>query len=501
MSLTLRNNNVMIYIIAALFSIVLSYDGSLRATVVNPDGICYLQSAASIGTLGLRDAMHLCGQAQWPAYSILIFDLVKLTNMDYITAAHCLDGIFSLISVLTFIYIVKLLGGTKRVLVLAAATILLAHDFDSVREYVIRDHGFWAFYLISVAALIQYFRLRRAKDVLLWVVALIIATLFRVEGVIFIILVPLIALFDSGHRLRSYLQLNAVTILLGLLALLFIFGYHGTVQIDRLMEIENQFMHGASALFQSFHERAAALGQHVLSSYSARDAGLVLFLLLVVWYGVSVVASLSLIYTLLFVYAWCKKSLNLDQPGRLVLAAYVCVNVLITAAFLVDYMFLSKRYLIALSLLLMLWVPFALESLIAQHSQRKWLLPVVVLVLVISSLGGMFDFGYSKAYIRDAGRWLADNVPAGESIYSNDYQVMFYSTRFGNRIFSQAGAFADMSLLANAKWKQYAYVALRVDLHELKTSAVIQEIQSKINPVHVFANKRGDEVVIYKISN
>jgi hypothetical protein len=79
MSLILRNNNAVIYLVAALFSILLSFDGSLRATVVNPDGVCYLQSAATIATAGVHHAMHICGQAQWPFYSILIYDLVALT--------------------------------------------------------------------------------------------------------------------------------------------------------------------------------------------------------------------------------------------------------------------------------------------------------------------------------------------------------------------------------------------------------------------------------------
>jgi hypothetical protein len=203
MSLLSRNNTA-IYFIAALLSILLSYDGSLRATVVNPDGICYLQSAATIASAGLHTATQLCGQAQWPFYSILIYSVVSLTKFSYITAAFVVDGICSLISVLTFIYIVQLMGAPRRVLWLAAATILMAHEFNSVREYVIRDHGFWAFYLISVVGLIKFFRHDRWCDALLWLSALSVATLFRVEGIIFIIMLPFTALFVSKNRLRLF---------------------------------------------------------------------------------------------------------------------------------------------------------------------------------------------------------------------------------------------------------------------------------------------------------
>jgi hypothetical protein len=214
-----------------------------------------------------------------------------------------------------------------------------------------------------------------------------------------------------------------------------------------------------------------------------------------------VVTNLSLVYAVLVVYAWTKHCLALDKPARLVLWAYIAVNVLITAAFLVDYMFLTKRYLLALTLLLMLWVPFALERLIELRHVRRWVLPVVLLWILGSALGGVIDFGYSKAYVRDAGRWLAAHASAKTVIYSNDALVMFYSDHFGNRIFEQAVQFKDMTMLANGKWRQYEYLALKVNPQELKSSAVIQEIGAQTAPVAVFANKRGDEVIIYKVSH
>jgi hypothetical protein len=501
MALTWRNQPVWVYWIAALCSVLLSYDGVLRATVVNPDGICYLQSAATIGTAGLHAATQLCGQAQWPFYSMLIHGLAVVTHTTTLTAAFLLNGLLSLLSVVTFIYIVALLGGRGHLLWLAALTVLLAHEFNSVREYVIRDHGFWAFYLLSVAALMRYFRSHRWQEVVLWVASLVVATLFRVEGVIFMVLVPVVALLDSGQRLRSFLQLNTLNILAGIALGAYLFYHPDQLQGNRLGEIEYQFVHGLSGLWLMFQTKAAALGQYVLSNYSARDASLVLFLLLMVWYAVSVVTNLSLVYAVLVVYAWTKHCLALDKPARLVLWAYIAVNVLITAAFLVDYMFLTKRYLLALTLLLMLWVPFALERLIELRHVRRWVLPVVLLWILGSALGGVIDFGYSKAYVRDAGRWLAAHASAKTVIYSNDALVMFYSDHFGNRIFEQAVQFKDMTMLANGKWRQYEYLALKVNPQELKSSAVIQEIGAQTAPVAVFANKRGDEVIIYKVSH
>jgi hypothetical protein len=482
-----------VYFFAVFVSVLLSLWISLRETVINPDAICYLQSAADIGVLGLKAAAQLCDQAKWPFYSALIYSVVKLTHLSFTAAAFLLDGVFSVISVITFIYIIQLLGGSRRLLWLAAAVILLAHEFDSVREYIVRDHGFWAFYLLSIVFLLQYLRTLRVSYALLWSLSLVVATLFRIEGTLFLLLMPLSVWFYSGknfsQRLQMFSQLNMLTllILLGLLMM--------PQHLGRLVEVRSQLSAGLQVVSQNFHVNAQALAQHVLKPDAVKDAGLVLFLLLLVWYGFNVVANLSLVYVFLIIYAWVKKALILDKSSQLVLWGYALVNVAVTAIFMTENMFISKRYLIALSLVLMLWVPFALEKLVQLRKQRAWLVTGVAVLMLANFLGAVINFGYSKTYIHAAGDWLAQNVPAQATLYSNDEQVMYYSRHFGDEIFAKAHIFADMSALTQGQWKQYDYLALR--LNKLEAANVPAEIN--VSPAKVFANRRGDEVVIYKI--
>src|SRR3990167_7645795 len=90
-----------VYLTAASLSIILSCWAALRESVVNPDAICYLQSAAAMSS-GLKAAMHLCPQAMWPFYSMLIYGVVSITHLSWVTAAYFLNGFFSCISVLMF---------------------------------------------------------------------------------------------------------------------------------------------------------------------------------------------------------------------------------------------------------------------------------------------------------------------------------------------------------------------------------------------------------------
>lgn len=483
-----------IYLIAGVASILLSFWAAMRSVVINPDGICYLQSADSMA-LGLSVAAHLCDQAHWPFYSALIYGVSSVTRLSSLYSAYVIDGLFSLISVLAFLMIVRFLKGSNRVLWLAAFVILFAHEFNSLRDEIIRDHGFWAFYLLSVLFLLRFFQKPRMCYAFSWSISLIIATLFRIEGIFFLLVLPVLAFIIPGQRIRAFLKLNVLTIvgLIGVGIWYFVHPQSSVDQVGRVGELKLQLTQGLNILIHNFQLTALKIADVALSKYSRHEASLLLCLVLFSWYIIQVVGNLSLLYAVLVIYAWFKKSLVLNRSARWVLLGYVLLNVIITMIFLTEHMFLSKRYLVALSLILMLWVPFALETL---YQKCKYLCALIMLLIVICSLGGIVSFGHSKKYLHDAGEWLESNVPQHASLFSNDYHVMYYSKHFGNDIFAKSHEFSAENILSDAKWKKYDYVALRFNQQDAKNNEVVMKQLGA--PVQVFANKRGDEVVIYK---
>lgn len=488
-----------VYWVAGLLSIVLSYWASLRAGVINPDAVCYLQSAQSM-SMGVHFAAHLCDQARWPFYSLLIFGITKLTHLSYISSAYLIDGFFSLISVLTFIAIVDFFKNSSRVRWFAALTILLSHEFNAVREYIVRDHGFWAFYLVSILCLLKFSRTEQWRYALAWSTSLVIAMLFRIEGLAFLLLLPLGSLFSL--QIKTFLKLNTITLFAcAVLAVVLFLHPEILSKLSRINELFYQLQHGVSLISQHFQQSANALVQHVLSPFAARDANRILLLMLLSWYCVNVIDNLSLIYAAFVIYAWVKKLLPVKQLENRVLWGYILISVVITAGFLVQQMFLSKRYLLALSLTLMLWVPFALDKLSAEWQQRKWPLIVAIFLILVTSLGGIFDFSYSKKYMSDAGNWLAEHASTKDRIYSNSVQVMYYSQQFGNAIFTRIEEQAKINITAKDHWKQYDYVALRFNKKDQSSAenAKIRKILGE--PVQIFQNKRGDAVNIYHVTN
>lgn len=495
------------YFIAAVLSVILSCFVAVKTSIINPDAICYLQSAAAMER-GFAVAAHLCEQAKWPFYSALIFGLTKLTHLTYLSTAYLLNGFFSLLSVLTFIAIVHTLTKSKRIIWLAAAVILLAHGFNTIRVEIVRDHGFWVFYLISLWLFVCYFqlwnlntRIKQRNVSLLWGISLIIASLFRIEGVLFLILLPFTVFFKMNqtfiHRVKAFLQLNYATLFVLVILIIWIVT-HPVHQLGRLTEVQFQLLHGFNQFINSIQTTSAALKAHVLNGFSAHDVNTIMLSMWVGYYVANVISSVSIIYAILIGYAWLQKLSGFKSDERLAIWAYIIVNVIVTAIFLAENMFLSKRYLIALSLVLMLWVPFALNTLILHWRVRKWPLLLATLVIIIYAVGGIFDFGYSKKYIRDAGDWLAYHTPNNSKIYSNDYQLLYYSQRMGNEIFTLGHAFENLKLVQHGAWQYYDFLAVQVLKNASPDAiALLQEIH--LSPIKVFQNERGDQVLIYQV--
>ncbi|HEX2549292.1 MAG TPA: hypothetical protein VHM20_05645, partial [Gammaproteobacteria bacterium] len=384
-----------VYWVAGLISLFISLWIFKQTELINPDGICYVESAANMPK-GLHYAMHLCGQAGWPFYSILIYGMHLLTHFTMENSAYLLDALLSLLSVLTFIRIVEVLALQKQnhfILWLAAFVILFSNIFNDVRHYIIRDHGYFAFYLLAILFLLNFFQIRKWFYALGWSVASIIATFFRIEGAIFLALIPLIAFFDWRTsfviRIQSFFKLNLLSII-GVCFVAVLLWFHPEESLGRFREINLQ---QASMFLTVLQTKSELLKTYILNKHAMIDPKIILFFTLLVWYLYSAISNVSWIYMILVVYAWSKKLLKMPPIMNMVIWSYLIINVALTFLFLSTNMFISKRYLVGQSLVLMLWVPFALQALFLQWRTRKLCVMLVLILLVISAASGLIEFG------------------------------------------------------------------------------------------------------------
>lgn len=479
---------------AGAASLILSLLAILTQDAVNSDGICYLRSAAAVLRLH-TPAMHLCGQGAWPFYQMLIAGVAVLTRLPLPAAAGLLNATFSLGTVLIFVGITFNLTRHTRIRWLSVAVILTAHHFNAFRPDVIRDHGYWFFYLLSVYWLLHFvdasdFK-QRFVSAVFWGFSLFTATLFRLEGAVSLILLPWFV-FILPHRtlpqkVGAFFCLNSVLLMLLPLTALWL-ASHPLQSLGRFDYLVSQMTHGGQLLLDHWQVAVGMMKEQVLSVYSAPDAAYILALALTAYYILGLLDVLTPGGFVLVIYALWRRSAGIAQNKLFVLVACAFVNVILTSFFLAQNFFLARRYMMALSFILMLAVPFALDDLIRQWPKRRWPLVLAVLVLAASAAGGLHRFGPSNSYVRASGEWLALHTAETDRIYSNDEVVLYYAGRPDRELFRQDRTPND-SLCA------YDWLALRLKNHENRT------VDSCAVFVREFHNRHGGTVRVYRVVN
>lgn len=505
LALTAFNRDYQVYLFAVITSLMISLLIGYRDSIINPDGICYLMSAQMMDSTSIKDAMAFCPQAKWPFYSILIYAFQQISHLPYLVSAQILNAILTLTTVIAFMKIVETLGANRRIIWIAALIILFDHMFNGLRDNIIRDHGFWAFYLLSVYFLQLWFKKPTWTTAILWNASLIIATLFRIEGAIFLLIMPFVAFFQFQQtffsRMKNFFMLISILVLIVTLFCIkqLWFSDDGAHQLGRVNEIFAQFQEGWRYIYGRYYAVRTGLLSHVMPAEAAPDVNAIIVFLWLGSYLYNVMLTLGWASTLLLIYAFKSRAAKITSP---VIIGYLLVNVCMTLGFMAENFFTSKRYLVALMLILMLWLPFAVNDLFKKYKSlpHRLFLIIIAIVFFASALGGIVEFGRSKFFIRTAGTWIANEVPNEAKLYSNDFQLMYYSNHFNKNLFQTSPSYLQVKDFTNGKWKQYDYLALRLSgKKEGEQVAILLSELTNVTPMKIFSDKQGNRIAVYKI--
>ena len=164
---------------------------------INPDSVLYLESAKAFSNGNWKAGFDIF---EWPLYSLCITLINKITLLGVHVSAQILNVIFFAIATYSFIKIITLAGGKQRQII-AGALIWLSAQYmiGGVLEMLMRDEGFWAFYLLGLVFFIRFYQKQQIKNALLWQVCIIVATLFRIEAILYLLFLPFILLFQTQN--------------------------------------------------------------------------------------------------------------------------------------------------------------------------------------------------------------------------------------------------------------------------------------------------------------
>ncbi|MGH8670546.1 MAG: hypothetical protein ACREUA_00715, partial [Burkholderiales bacterium] len=348
------------------------------------------------------------------------------------------------------------------------------------------------------------------KHAVAWGLSALLAFLFRVEGFIMLLLLPLACLFQAGvpasTRLGNFARLNAVTVAASAILALALASdalLQQGVQRMRLFGPDRWLSEIGWQLSGGLDAKAELLRAAILNKYSENLALIAVIAVLIALFAAKLLAVLTLPNALFAAHAWYRRLFNPGSDANRALRWVIVLNVLILAGFLIVQFFLVGRYLVPLALILMLAAPFSLTALYEngsrKHSGTGWgngLFPAICVVLVFQAVDGLYSFGPSKAYLRKAGDWIDKNIPPDVILCSNSAPLDYYAQKRHSEQAMLGAAAPD--ILRGGAWNNCDYLAVAINSKQPQLVPAFAVALGK-DPAARFDNARGDQVLVFRV--
>ncbi|MFW5431483.1 MAG: hypothetical protein ACKE5M_06015 [Methylophilaceae bacterium] len=425
----LNQNNLFWWIVAT--SILLAaWMQYIQHGWINPDSVLYFEQAR---LFSLGDWTAGFNIFEWPLYGACIGFLHKLTSLPIQTSAQLLNMLFFGIATASFLQLIKLAGGNSRTL-FAGALLLFSSQYivGDVLEMLMRDEGFWAFYLTALVFFIRYIQGGKLSDALYWQLCIIVATLFRIEAILFLMLLPLTCLLVESptlkYKFQNLLYTYSISIIIAIVITITLLTQPqlSLSQFGRLNEVFT------SNLYQEFTQKlltqADIMSNQVLGKYLEEFAipGLLLTFLCVM--GSKIITATGLIGTSLAMLGLRRSPIKIHPKVKLVLAAASIIALISMALIIIKVFVLSSRYVVELAWLLLIFASFYLTSL-SLNTNKKPRIIFLILCLVLS-LGVIKNVlpkrdGYN--YQQDAVRWVKVYNKGNKPVFYDDSRMIYYA--------------------------------------------------------------------------
>ncbi|MDF9392212.1 MULTISPECIES: hypothetical protein [Methylococcus] len=465
--------------------------------VINKDGVLYLDAAAAFLDQGLKAAVTIYG---WPGYSIMIAAASRLTGWPLETSAHLLDAFCFLVIADCFVRLhFALRDGSETPSGWAPVALILAFPALGDRLNIVRDWGFLAASLWGLLHLVKFrFEARGLwAHAVLWQAGVAVAFVFRIEALVLILTVPLYFLVEPlpwPTRARNFFL--PISGIIPMLAFGGVLLATGRLAPGKLWEITAYGYHDPTLIWKFFSLHADRLAAALPNDYGAEYAKLILGTGLVATLVWLIGANLGPVLLGIFGYAGYRFGGRLPPRFGLILwtAAMASGTLLI---FLAVQFVPDQRYALLPSALLLLAGGVYLERIAAGTGspRAKRLALGLVAALCIKSAIVTPDY---RLYLRDAGRWVRENLPAGASLATNDPRLDYYAGRRMNQ--EQTRQLMAVDRLAD--WLNRpslpGYLALR-----LTSPRDLKKAEKALNrePLKTFSPSPREHVLIYRLND
>ena len=496
-------------LLCALAGIVTSVWCLYVDDVVNYDAVEYIRAAEKLAS---RDWTGAFAVHQWPFFSFLMWLVGGAFGLSFEHAGELLNTVFFTASSMLFVLVVRAFGGISRRLTVFAALVAVLHPaFNEYRAFIIRDAGYLAFYLVALFCLARSVGESGFRYPLGVLAGLVLASLFRIEGVVFLFSAPLLIATARGRGAGSpwmwvVLLISSAAVLAVVLGWWLIApngGVTADTPITTPLDVVGSAWH---QITNSVSYKITVLRTEFLGPY-AEEYAWALFVFAVVMILVSATLSQLTIPWALLVIGTLGFGVRFPEKAHnRIWLSLVGMHLAILLVFVVIKLFLASRYPLALTVTILILVPMALERLISRFKWTDLKLPARVLAgfLLLWGAGecvsGLDNVTRARA-VKDAGLWLRSQATIPGSLVTNDRRLAYYAGRHRDLKFIEIHfKRLRVGLTKWNWWPQASYFAVRLTRDEDAIEQMFTEVLGR-PPERIFVREVGDRVLIYNLKH
>ena len=472
--------------VVAAISLLLSLWLVLIDPIINRDAILYLRTAEAYIQDGILASFALFDR---PFLAIIMGLLHQLTGISLLQCGLILSALFYAILSTTFVSIVRLLGGDRRVQIIAAIVILSHPMISTGRDSIMRDPPFWAFSLLAFRALLLYVRQPQLKHQLHWFIFVALATAFRFEGLFFALLAPLTAYtaMENSDRLKHSLELLALplTTVFILTATVLLFQTLWFPGYQLFPDIAG-YINKLTALPRVFSSVTADTGKALLVFSAKDDATIASLAGLAAILAINICRGIMWPYVIVLLLGRAQSLYQIiPQHGRSLLNSHLLIGLLYLGLFTLTNRFMLERYCHIFTIFIALYLPFILNA--AWSSERK---PATKILAILLLTGMIIDVAGNtkndKTFIKDASDWVATKTAEEAIIVTNVKYIGYFGGRETDWRNLGAISFKATDLGKKpAVWRGSDYIVVRVKFREIDLWAAFLQ-KNSLTELEVF---------------
>jgi hypothetical protein len=476
---------------------------------ITNDSILYFEMARYF-SVGDFTAAHAVEGYSWGFYPALIGMVHAISGLTLQASANLLIIIFFMLLVSGLMRMVSIAGGNQW-MQFYAVLLLLGSNYivGNILPMASRDLGYWALLVHAVNQLILFYQHGLWKHAIYWQILAFIATLFRIEGAIQLLVLPVAGLFVSRSvpmNVKKFAQPYSLLIFSSLLAPIVLWVMHiGLEDLGRVKEIFNGLRDIELNFTQNLIHRIHVMRDVVIGEAFEEYSW---FTFLLAYFSIATIKSLSVAGwgppLLVFSEKYSIRK-SMQPVAYKVLLFWMFVSWVIGCLITFKVNLLSGRYVALFGFVLIVFSSFALYKLL--HEQKNKISPAKKLVLILAAftvLAGFISNIKPKAadfyYEIDAVAYVKTKLPQGQqALYASAKQRFYADAPYDGRI-DYEWEYLEKRI-ADGSIRQYAYVVIKHD-DTPEEQAKLKHWQQQLIGFQLdktfYGHKRKKQLLVYK---